>query len=129
MNKQLERTPEVADKFKHNVYILSSDTLTDLYSIVDLRKPWNSFRIEALNPESPSNTIVTIRLISPSVCRTKLDRIGTDEKISIVLIDPEGINKKIEMYQWLNGKIIEKKHTILGTQKYVFEFPYIDNTN
>ena len=126
MNKQLEITPELSDKFKHNVHILSSETLTDLYSIVDLRKPWNSFKIEALNPEPPSNTIVTIRLIGQSVCRAKLDRIGTNEKISIVLIESQGINKKIEMYQWANGKIIEKKHTILDSQKYVFEFPYIE---
>ena len=79
MNKQLEITPELSDKFKHNVHILSSETWTDLYSIVALRKPWNSFRIESVNPEPPSNTIVTIRLISQSVCRAKLDRIGTDE--------------------------------------------------
>ena len=142
MNKQLEITPELADKFRHNVHILSSETLTNLYSIVALRKPWNSFKIEALNPELPSNTIVTIELITPSVCHNELERIGTDEKISLVLIEDEGINKRIEMYQFLNGKIIEKRYIrergcpefneykldecLMGTQKYVFEFPYIE---
>ena len=145
MNKQLEITPELANKFKHNVHILSSETLTDLYSIVDLRKPWGTFKIEALHPGLPANTIVTIELITPSFCHTELDRIGINENISIVLIDSEGINKKVEMYQWLNGKIVEKKYTrekrypeneiyqldecFIGTQKYVFEFPYSDNTN
>ena len=145
MNKQLEIAPDLADRFKRNVHILSSETLTNLYSIVELRQPWISFKIEAVKLELPSNTIVTIELITPSVCHTELDRIGTDEKISIVLIEPEGINKRVEMYQWLNGKIVEKKYTrekrypdkepyqldecFIGTQKYVFEFPYSDNTN
>jgi hypothetical protein len=111
MNKQLEITPELADKFKSNVHILSSETLTNLYSIVDLREPWSSFKIERLNPELPSNTIVTIELITPSVCHTELDRIGVNEKISIVLIEPHSTDKGVEFYQWLNGKIIEKKYT------------------
>ena len=145
MNEQLEITPELANTFKHNVHILSSETLTDLYSIVDLRSPWGSFQIEALHPGLSSNTIVTMELITPSVCHTELDRIGTDEKISIVLIEPNSFNKNVEVYQWLNGKIVEKKYTrekrypeneiyqldecFIGTQKYVFEFPYSDNTN
>jgi len=131
--------------FGLNLYILSSETITELYKVTAIgeifkvtspsnKKPPTFRGIPcwiALTDEQKYHQI-TMSIINASPCYHMLSKIKLHEEILMIAFKPERENQPLESHLWSGGKITEVssgfsvKDGKFEDKIYQFQFPYLN---